>query len=216
MNQAKREIPAVARIMEAARSLKLEAQRLRAATPAQRASSQAAEVDIDPGGRLLALRLLDHRMVPAAQAGSHLLELYRAAAGQGSADGVVVTDLPPSDEPGAGQGLGPRRFQFPPGINDDAPAHVVMDQVMHRLRRHHEVALAAADTIGAVAASGSDPDGHAQVTLNSAGHLLELRTTSYLYEAGAEQANTALAEALDAARVAVNAEIEAVLGREGS
>lgn len=209
------DVPAAARLMEAARTLRLEAQALRRSFPPKRASSQSAEVDVDADGRTLALRLLDPRLGPAAQWGSHLVELYRAATGT-PAEGAVVVDLDPDEVQPGTAGLGPGRFQFPAGIDADAPPAVLLSQANARLRTRFAAAEAAAGRI-------SELDGHGTageadevvVRIGSLGQLLEVRVSSHLGGRPEDEVNALLAEALQAARDDLRGQVDALLAQEG-
>ncbi|GAB3813898.1 hypothetical protein GCM10028820_09100 [Tessaracoccus terricola] len=209
------DVPAAARLMEAARTLRLEAQALRRSFPPKRASSQTAEVDVDADGRTLALRLLDPRLLPASQWGGHLLELYRAATGT-HAEGVAVSDLGPGEVPSETTGLGPGRFQFPPGIDADAPPAVVLSQANARLRTRFAAAEAASGRISELDGHGTaGGDDEVVVRVGSLGQLLEVRISSHLGSRSQDEVNELLAEALQAARGDLRAQVDALLTQEG-
>ena len=211
------DLPAAARLMEAARSLRLEAQALRRLSPPRRAGSQAAEADVDADGRLLALRLLDPRLLPAAQWGSHLVELCRAVLGGGAVDGVTVVDLPVEAVPPASRGLGPGRFSFPSGIDGDAPPAVVLAQVNARLRSRFAAAESVSAKVAELDGVGRAGDDDAvMIRVGSLGQLLEARVSSFLGSAPVEVVNDLLAAAIAAAHDDLRRQIDALLDQEGS
>lgn len=209
------DVPAAARLMEAARTLRLQAQALRRSFPPKRASSQAMQVDVDADGRAIAVRVLDARFLPAAQWGRHIVELSEAANGS-PMEGIVVEDIDADELPQEAMGLGPSRFTFPPGIDADAPPSVVLAQVNTRLRNRFEAAETAATRVAELDGLGSAGDGkEVLVRIGSLGQLLEVRVTSHLGNRLEDEVNELLARALQAAREDLRAQIEAQLAQEG-
>lgn len=208
------DVPAAARLMEAARSLRLEAQALRSAFPPKRAVSQAAQLDVDADSKLIAMRIIDERMMPAGAWADHLKELYRAASGS-HVDGIVVEDLEPGQLPPESAGLGPSRFNFPPGIDDEAPPAMVMAQVNQRLRSRFAAAEAASARITELDGIGYSEGDEVMVRIGSIGQLLELRTPNGLGGETIEHINGLLQAALDAARNDLRRQIDALLDAEG-
>lgn len=208
------DVPAAARLMEAARSLRLEAQALRTSFPGRRASSSAAEVDVEAGGRVLAMRLLDPRHLPSDEWASHLSDLYRAATGT-PVDGAVVQDLITDEFAAADAGLGPSRFTFPPGIDADAPPDVVLAQLNTRLSSRFAAAETASARIAELDGIGTSSETEITVRIGSVGHLLELRIASRLGRQSLDSINALLAETLRAAQDDLRRQIDEALSEEG-
>lgn len=210
------DLPAAARLMEAARSLRLEAQALRRLSPPRRAGSSAAEADVDGDGRLLALRMLDPRLLPAAQWGSHLIQLSRVAAGATAVDGVRVMELPAETVPAASRGLGRGRFSFPTGIDGDAPPTVVLAQVNARLRSRFAAAESVSVRVTELDGMGRAGDNDAVVIrVGSLGQLLEVRVSSLLGSETVDVVNDLLAAAIAAAQDDLRRQIDTLLDQEG-
>lgn len=209
------DVPAAARLMEAARSLRMEAAALRRAFPPRRASGAGAEVDVDADGALLALRVVDVRLLPADQWAAHLTTLYRTATGGPAVEGVSVLDLDPELVGTTAVGLGPRRFSFPAGIDDDAPPEVVLAQAHHRLRTRFAAAESASARVARLDGIGRSADEDVFVRIGSLGQLLELRTSSHLGRQDEETVNTSLAAALHAARDDLRRQVDEQLDAEG-
>lgn len=208
------DVPAAARLMEAARSLRLEAAALRKSFPPRRASGAGAEVDVDADGKLLALRVVDARLVPAGQWAPHLRDLYRAAAGA-DVDGAAVQDLGPGDTDEVSAGLGPRRFTFPGDIDGDAPPAVVLAQVNERLRSRFAAAEAVSSRIVGLDGIGRSDGDDVMVRVGSLGQLLELRISSRLGGLPEPDSNAHLAQALRAAHDDLRRQSDDELDQEG-
>lgn len=209
------DLPAAARLMEAARSLRLEARALRMLSPSRTAMSQSAEVTAGPDGRLLSMVLLDPPVLPASQWGAHLTALYRAATGA-EVDGVIVADVDESSLPPMAKGLGPGRFSFPPGIDGDAPPEIVLGQVNQRLRSRFAAAESASARIAELQASGTGGDEReVSLRIGSLGNLIDLQVSSRLATVPVEAANAALASAIEAAAADLRGQIDELLDKEG-
>lgn len=210
----KPDVPAAARLMEAARSLRLHAESIRRAYPPKRASSAGAEVDVDSDGRLLALRVLDPHALSPGEWAQRLTQLYRAATGE-EVEGVVVQDLGPEQLPQGVAGLGPGRFKFPPGIDSEAPPATVMAQVNNRLRARFAAAESGSQRVAELDGIGRSADDEVMVRIGARGQLLELRTSSHLAGQPVDEVNALLDVALQGAREDLRRQIDSTLDEEG-
>lgn len=210
----KPDVPAAARLMEAARSLRLHAESIRRAHPPRRASSAGAEVDVDADGRLLALRVLDPNVLRAGEWSQRFTQLYRAALGD-EVEGAVVQDLTPEQLPQGVAGLGPGRFEFPPGIDSAAPPAMVMAQVNTRLRARFAAAESASRRVAELDGIGRSAHDEVMVRIGARGQLLELRTTSHLTGQPMDEVNALLGVALQEAREDLRRQIDSTLDEEG-
>ncbi|MGD8215387.1 hypothetical protein [Aestuariimicrobium sp. Y1814] len=195
MSTPRPDLPAEARLREAARSYRLAAARLRRANPGRRATSRHAEVDLAPDGRLQALRVLATGLAGTALAADFTALHEVATGGRPAGDGIGVADLPQDpDQPSPG--LGGRRFQLPAGVDPQAPPAVMMQQLCDHLRHRMAAAEQASAQAAGVVGEGRSSGGHVTLSLNQAGQLHGITVTSWSAELPLPALNDALAEAL--------------------
>lgn len=200
MSRPRPELPAAARLRQAARSYRLLATALRRANPGRRAASQHAEVDVAADGRVLALRVVSPGLVGAPLA-RHLLDLARAASGGAAAgvrDAITLTDLP-GDHDQPSPGLGNRRFQLPADVDAQAPAPVMLLQLRATLQQRMAAAEQAAPRLATLVGEGEAAGGRIGVRVNSWGHLEAITLWTWTSTLPAGELNDAMAEALQRA-----------------
>lgn len=232
MTTPRPDLPAEARLREAARSYRLLAAQLRRANPGRRATSRWAELDLAPDGRLLALRVVSSGLA-GSELAKHFTALHAAAgretadagpessAGTGSSqgpqssEGIVVADLPAqTDQPAAG--LGTRRFRLPPGVDRQADPAVMMQQLRDHLRSRSSNAERASEQIAGLVGHGSSAQGRVSLAINSAGQLHEISLSSWTAELPLTELNDVLAEALALAGADLQHQIDTVLDQSGA
>lgn len=184
--------------MEAARSYRMMAAKLRRANPPRRISSSHASVDVTASGELLCLTVLSLDGFPAQLLARHVQQLADPRLLREPREGVTVEELDPGEAPAAS--LGPVRTLMPPGIEEDAAPEVVMAQLHARLRSRMAEAQARAPRAAEMEGHGEAADGAVRLVLGPTGSLVQLGLDSTISQLGLEQTNAALAEALHTAR----------------
>lgn len=215
MTTPRPDLPAEARLREAARSYRLLAASLRRANPGRRAASQHAEVDTAPDGRVIALRVVSASLAGSALA-KHFLELGRAASSAPATtpEGITLSDLP-QDPDQRSPGLGAKRFQLPAGVDRHAPPAVMMQQLRQTLRHRMAAVDTAAPRLSGLVGEGSSTQGQVTVRVNSAGHLAGITMSSWTAELPLAETNDMLVEALARATQDLHLQTQAVLDQAG-
>lgn len=214
MSHPRPDLPAAARLLEAARSYRMAARQLRRAHPPRRIESQRGQVDVAPDGRVLALRVLGAPGRNASDLARHLVDLAQGLS-RGSAtglpDGAVVSDLP-EDQPIPHALEADRRFRFPSGIDASADPAVVMAQ----LRTHLASRWARAHTVGGHVAEmvGQGVVGGITVRVQAHGLLEGLELTPEAITASVDDLNAGLAEALASAQHDLRRRVDAALDHD--
>lgn len=204
------QVPAEARLREAARSYRLLAATLRRTNPGRRASSRHAEVDVAPDGRVVALRVVAPGLVGAGLARDLVDLAHATGATTTTPEGITLADLP-QDPHQPSPGLGTRRFQLPAGVDRQAAPAVMMQQLRATLRQRMATADAAAPLLAALVGEGRSTHDQVSVRVNSAGHLHGITISTWTAELPLPELNDVLAEALARATEDLHRQTQAVL-----
>lgn len=209
------DLPAVARLREAARNHRLLAAAIRRGHPPRRADSRHALVEAAADGGLLRVEVLG-RELSGSRLARHVGELYHAATHPRvpAGEGVVVTELDRTiDAPHPG--LGRRRFDIPAGVDPDAAPAELVQQLTGRLRSRWEAAQRAAPRLADLLGVGTALDGQVVLRLAAGERLDSVTLSTWTRELPVAELNDALQHDLGLARTDLRAQTGAVLDEAG-
>lgn len=195
------------RLLEAARSMKIEAQTRRISNPPTRAESPYACVEVSASGAVVGLHCTDVRAL-GNDAGPHLLRLYQAAVTrEAEAEDVRIVEVPPEELLGDDAGLGPGRFDPVPGVDPEAPPAQQVHQATQLLSQRFHAAEREAAVIAELEGSGSDEQGLVAVRIGAGNRLNDVRISSWTSSHSEEEIEEALSQAVAAAKRDLNEQI---------